>query len=72
MNLVLDIGNTNVKLAVFDNDKMVDFQFLKEFSKSYLKRLILKNPTIKSICVSNSAQKINFISSFCVEKILSI
>lgn len=41
-NLVIDIGNTNSKLAVFDEKALVDYQVLKDLEPAALIRLIKK------------------------------
>ena len=52
-NLVIDIGNTNSKLAVFDHQNMVHYQRLKELDETSLKGLIetyqIKNATVSSV-----------------------
>ncbi len=52
-NLVLDIGNTNVKLAVFDNRELVHYQSLEQLSPALLKEMIelhkIENSTISSV-----------------------
>lgn len=52
-NLVIDIGNTNSKLAVFDHQTMVHFQRLKELDEISLQSLIetyqVKNATVSSV-----------------------
>lgn len=52
-NLVIDIGNTNSKLAVFDHQNMVHYQRLKELDEASLKGLIatyqIKNATVSSV-----------------------
>jgi len=52
-NLVLDIGNTNIKLAVFEERTLVDYQILKQIGPDMLISLIqqydIKNATISSV-----------------------
>lgn len=52
-NLVLDIGNTNVKLAVFDDRELIHYQSLKQLSPAILKEIIedhkVDSSTISSV-----------------------
>jgi len=47
-NLVIDIGNTNSKLAVFDEKTLVDYQVLKEIGTEELIALIKKHKVVNS------------------------
>ncbi|TKC05220.1 type III pantothenate kinase [Pedobacter frigoris] len=52
-NLVLDIGNTNGKLAVFNNRELIHYQSLRQITTSALANLIeqynISNSTISSV-----------------------
>jgi len=52
-NLVLDIGNTNIKLAIFEERRLVNYQLLKQIDLAMLVSLIdqydVKNATIASV-----------------------
>ena len=39
MNLVLDLGNTNVKLAIFNNNKIIEYATLSKLSFTDLNKL---------------------------------
>ncbi|MFK8059542.1 MAG: type III pantothenate kinase [Polaribacter sp.] len=55
MNLAIDIGNTRVKAAVFEEDKLIElFIFDKRKIISEIKKIIKKN-TISDVIVSNVA-----------------
>ena len=55
MNLIIDVGNTNVKLAVFDQkEKMIDKQLVKiKYLLSSIKKVVKENPSIKNIILSS-------------------
>jgi type III pantothenate kinase len=59
MVLVLDLGNTNVKIAVFELDKLL-FKKLADYSdwKKDLQNVFEKHQEIKNIVVSNVANRI--------------
>jgi len=57
MNLVIDIGNTLIKSAVFDGTKIIKSDSLKVFSNSYFETLFLSY-SIKS-CILSSVRKDN-------------
>lgn len=61
MNLVLDIGNTSVRLAIFSKNKIIKNELIHTFSSDFLRKFISANPDIKNICVSNTAMKNDFI-----------
>ena len=67
MNLVLDIGNTNTKLAIFENNKMIDNQIVQVLSLDYLKKIMLRYPGISNLCFSNTSSPVNYIQDLCVE-----
>jgi type III pantothenate kinase len=48
-NLILDIGNTNSKVAVFKKDELLHFQSLKSLDQAILKSLIDKFEVTNSI-----------------------
>ncbi len=52
-NLVVDIGNTNIKLAIFDQRYLVHYQRFKELDEEILKELIdqyqIKSATVSSV-----------------------
>lgn len=55
-NLVIDIGNTNNKLAVFNHKELIHFERLKELDEQSLTNLIEKyqvqNTTISSVSIA--------------------
>jgi type III pantothenate kinase len=52
-NLVLDIGNTNTKLAVFNNRELIHYQQIETLNEAILKALIekyeIKNATVSTV-----------------------
>ena len=67
MNLVLDIGNTSLRLAVFDKNKIIKNQLISVFSADFLRNFFSINPGIKNICVSNTGKKQDFIFNISQE-----
>ena len=67
MHLVLDIGNTNIKWALFDDNMLIDYQLIKDLSYNALKAIILKYQKINTLCVSNNTKRLHFISKICDE-----
>ena len=61
MNLVLDIGNTSVRLAIFNKNKIIKNELIHTFSANFLRKFLSTNLDIKNICVSNTALKNDFI-----------
>tara|TARA_B100001741_G_C16474864_1_gene561955 strand:- start:305 stop:1072 length:768 start_codon:yes stop_codon:yes gene_type:complete len=59
MNLVIDCGNTNIKLALFFKNKMIDYHSTRNFSKkSILDFVANKRPSrVKNVCVSNNSRQ---------------
>lgn len=62
-NLVIDIGNTNSKLAVFNHKELVHYQRLKELDELSLTSLIAKYQ-IQNAAVSTVDKEVNDLSSF--------
>ena len=59
MNLIIDVGNTNVKLAVFENNKLQHKEVIKSSRiLSTIKKLIKKYPDLKRAIIS-SVGKLN-------------
>ena len=54
MNLVLDIGNTRCKWAIFHNNEMLKFDANKSFSIDFLRTLLSTYNKIKNVCLSNT------------------
>ena len=54
MNLIIDVGNTNVKLAVFENNKLQHKEVIKSSRiLSTIKKLIKKYPDLKRAIISS-------------------
>jgi type III pantothenate kinase len=58
MNLVIDIGNTRSKLAVFKSDVMVDFKITENINELFLRQIIFDHPSIER-CIISSVTEIN-------------
>jgi len=67
MNLVVDIGNTNTRWAVFRNKKMVEHNAINGFSVESFKIILSKYSMLKAICVSNTASAVNDIYEYCLK-----
>jgi type III pantothenate kinase len=57
MNLVIDIGNTLTKLAIFQDDEMVHKEITEECTVDTLKKLCPSFPGLKKAIVSTVKQK---------------
>ena len=53
MNLVIDIGNTLTKTAIFNGKELSSFSSYEKFSVDALKGLFEKNPSIKNVILSS-------------------
>ncbi|MDQ7947917.1 MAG: type III pantothenate kinase [Pedobacter sp.] len=67
-NLVIDIGNSNTKLAVFDQQKLVHEQQLKEFDQHVLNKLI-DNYQVSHATVSSVNQEIGELGVFLAKAV---
>ena len=68
MNLIIDVGNTNVKLAVFDQDKLIDKHVVKtKHLQQSLKKIVKEHTAIKNAILSSVGKlkdsQIEFIKS---------
>ncbi|MAQ70026.1 MAG: pantothenate kinase [Flavobacteriales bacterium] len=67
MNLVIDIGNTKIKWAVFRNKKMIEYNSAKVFSNEYFQNILSKYSMLKTICVSNTGEDVDYIYKYCLK-----
>ncbi len=67
-NLVIDIGNTNSKLAVFKDKELVHYQRLKALDEASLTNLIAKYQ-IQNAAVSSVNKEINELAEFLDSKV---
>ena len=69
MNLIIDVGNTNIKLAVFNqDDKLIDKQVVKvKYLKSSIKNVVKEYASIKNVILSSvgklEASDLDYIES---------
>ena len=68
MNLVLDVGNTNIKLGIFECNKMIHNISIDRFSINFLENFLRNFPSIKNVCVSNTSSEIPDLLLFCKKK----
>ena len=59
MRLIIDIGNTLVKYAVFNNDKLLKLSKKNEVDHNYINQIISEN-RVKSVIVSSVRKKIDW------------
>ncbi len=64
MNLVIDIGNTLAKTAVFSGNEFSSFSSFEKFSVEHLKGLLTKNPSVKNVILSSVTNHDRDISEF--------
>jgi type III pantothenate kinase len=69
MNLIIDIGNTKVKLAIFDNKKLIektetDYTKAKKEIKKFLKKYDLKNVIVSSVTKYDINQILEPLNNF--------
>lgn len=67
-NLVIDIGNTNTKLAVFDRQKLIYFKQVKEWDRETLAGLI-NSHQIENASVASVNKEIGELEEFLTQKI---
>ena len=61
MVLVVDIGNTRIKCAVYEIDTLIEsFVFTDEVAENNFKNILLAYPKINDLIVSSVAKKLNF------------
>ena len=68
MNLVIDIGNSLTKTAVFNASKLESFSSFEKISRDVFKVLIAKNSEIKNIILSSVVEYDKSISGFFKSK----
>jgi type III pantothenate kinase len=64
MNLVIDLGNTLVKCAVFEDSTMVDFFVFKEFDKASASSILAKFKGIRSVILSSVINQSEEVAGF--------
>jgi len=67
-NLVIDIGNTNTKLAVFGNQQLLHYQRLQTLSKNSLKDLV-KTYQVQNFTISSVDADVDELVGFLKEEI---
>jgi type III pantothenate kinase len=64
MNLVIDIGNTLTKTAVFAGNELSSFSSFGKLSEGDLKSLLAKNPSVKNVILSSVTHHDKALSDF--------
>ncbi len=67
MNLVVDIGNTLVKTAVFSGNELISFSSFEKVSLEVLKELLVKNSQVKNCILSSVTNHEKNISEYLKE-----
>lgn len=68
MNLVIDIGNTLTKTAVFNGKEVSAFSSFEKFSLEVMRELLAKNSSVQNIILSSVANHDKSISEFIKSK----
>ena len=56
MKLVIDIGNTNAKIAIFNNDDIADFKVIENITPDSISLFLNKYPEIQSAILSSVSE----------------
>ncbi|MBI4945966.1 MAG: type III pantothenate kinase [Bacteroidetes bacterium] len=64
MNLVIDIGNTLVKTAIFNEKELSSFSSFEKVSVDVLKELLKKNPSVKNVILSSVVEHSKNITDY--------
>ena len=62
MNLVLDAGNTNTKIGIFNHKKLIHNTSTQSFSTDFLEKIIFEYNKINIACVSNTSSSIDYLA----------
>lgn len=68
MNLVIDIGNTLTKTAIFNGKELSSFSSFEKFSLDGLKELLAKNSSVKNVILSSVINHDTSIPDFLKSK----
>ena len=68
MNLVIDIGNTLTKTAIFNGKDVASFSSFEKFTLEALKELLSKNISVKNVVLSSVINHDTNISEFLKSK----
>ena len=68
MNLVIDIGNTRTKVAIFNNENEIFFHYIDSDVKKTLNSILFQYPEIKYSIVANTKDSPAEIIDFLSEK----
>lgn len=68
LKLVVDIGNTFTKIAVFSGDEIIDLQTTEKINTEYLRSTIIKYPEISSSILSSVALHDIRLNEFLVQQ----
>ena len=64
MNLLIDIGNSFSKVAVYGNQERLFFSVYKNISVKDLKEIVLSFPLLSSAILSSVAEDLDDITSY--------
>ena len=67
MDLIIDLGNTNKKLALFQNGKLADLQIFRELEITLARDYVMKHPGIKNCILSSVIDHSSTIPDFLNE-----
>lgn len=68
LKLVVDIGNTFTKIAIFSGDEIIDLQTTEKINTEYLRSTIIKYPEISSSILSSVALHDIRLNEFLVQQ----
>jgi type III pantothenate kinase len=64
VNLIIDLGNTLAKTAIFNENELSSFSSFEKFSIDVLKELLVKNPSVKNVILSSVVEHNKNISDY--------
>jgi type III pantothenate kinase len=68
MDLIIDLGNTNKKLALFENGKLTELQLIPEITLKVLREFVKQHPLIEHCILSSVIDHPDSFSHFLEER----
>ncbi len=65
MNLIIDIGNSRVKVAVMDGEQVLDFAATENYTEDIVKKFVAKYDILRSIVSSTRGPQSCVVDSVC-------